>query len=95
MIEGLPLGVIAEATYRLTEFWLEPSDRLIFMSDGLPERLNDEDELFGYAPVVAEIRKVGQTVQSAQDVLEAVVRAGNEWENNTPQNDDVTFIVLK
>ena len=41
MITGLPLSAMDGETYTLTEFQLEQSDVLIFMSDGLPEWLND------------------------------------------------------
>ena len=119
-IEGLPLGAMEGAEYRLTEFRLEKSDLLILMSDGLPERINDTDELFGYTQLMAKIKKVrndsltlecgegrmeakpreadgfsGKTKQSASEFLKALVKDNDDWSNNTPQNDDVTLVVLK
>jgi sigma-B regulation protein RsbU (phosphoserine phosphatase) len=95
MIKGLPLGVMEATRYTLTEFQLEKSDALILMSDGLPERLNDKDEMLSNARLMAEIKKVGKTQQSAKGILEALVKSGDDWSNNTPQNDDVTLVVLK
>jgi len=105
-IKGLPLGAVEGAKYGLTEFRLESSDLLILMSDGLPERINDAGELFGYTRLVAEIKKArnevegqsgfsGKTRQSASKFLEAIVKDNDDWSNNTPQNDDVTLVVLK
>ena len=95
MIAGLPFGAMDAATYTPTEFRLEKSDMLILMSDGLPERLNDTGELFGYVRLMAEIEKAGKTEQSAKGILESLVKLGDDWANNTPQNDDVTLVVLK
>jgi serine phosphatase RsbU (regulator of sigma subunit) len=94
-IEGLPLGAMAGSEYRLTEFQLERTEVLILMSDGLPERINDEGELFGYTQLVAEINQAGKISPSASEFLETLVRNNDNWSNNTPQNDDVTLVVLK
>jgi len=160
-IKGLPLGAVEGAKYGLTEFRLEKSDLLILMSDGLPERINDAGEFFGYTRLVAEIKKArndsptlecgeerkvssprseakpgdvgggsrsnhfpdaaptvacqkttvkptsfslpllgspgfsGKARQSASEFLEAIVKDNDDWSNNTPQNDDVTLVVLK
>ena len=94
-IKGLPLGVMEGAEYTSTEFQLEKSDVLILMSDGLLERFNDKDEILGDVRLVAEIEKAGKTQQSAFGILEALVKSGDDWSNNTPQNDDVTIVVLR
>jgi sigma-B regulation protein RsbU (phosphoserine phosphatase) len=95
VIRGMPLGTLERAKYTATEFQLEKSDVLILMSDGLPERLNDKEEMLGDVRLVAEIEKAGQTGQSASGILEALVQSGDDWSNQAPQNDDVTLVVLK
>jgi len=94
-VKGLPLGMIETASYTPLEFQLAKSDVLIAMSDGLPERLNDKDEMLSYVRLVAEIEKVGKTQQCAKGILEALLKSGDDWSNNTPQGDDVTLVVLK
>ena len=94
-IEGLPLGAMEGAKYRLTEFRLEKSDLLVLMSDGLTERFNDTGEMLSDVRLVAEIKKAGKTGQSASGILEALVKWGDDWSNHTPQNDDVTLVALK
>ncbi|MBI1924832.1 SpoIIE family protein phosphatase [Candidatus Poribacteria bacterium] len=95
MIEGVPLGAMERVKYGFTEFRLEPSELLICMSDGLPERMNDAGEPFGYAQIVTELKKAGKTEKRAQEIMEILVRASDEWSNKTPQDDDVTLVVLK
>ena len=94
-IEGLPLGAAAGSEYGLTEFQLERTEVLILMSDGLPERINDEGEFFGYTQLVSEITKSGKIRQSASELLETFVRNSDNSSNNTPQYDDMTLVVLK
>ena len=94
-VKGLPLGVMEAARYTSTEFQLKKSEVLISMSDGLLERLNDKDEMLGDVRLVAEIQQAGKTQPSSEGILAALVKSGDDWSNNTPQNDDVTLVVLK
>ena len=96
IVVGMPLGAMAAAKYTPIEFRMDlRGDALILMSDGLPERQNACGEMFGGREVVAQIRKIGQTEKTAQGVLEALIRKSDAWSNNTPQNDDITLVVVK
>lgn len=95
VIVGMPLGAMDNVKYRFVEFNLQESDVLVLMSDGLPERLNESDEIFGIERLMAEIQKVGKTTQTPSEILESLVKAGDDWSNGIPQNDDVTLLVLK
>lgn len=94
-VEGLPLGAMETAKYSSKEFQMNRGEMLILMSDGLPERQNARGEMFGYTGVVAQIQKFGRTEKTAQGVLEALVENSDAWAKDTPQNDDVTLVVLK
>ena len=94
-IEGLPLGAMETAAYQVTEFQFKKSELLLIMSDGLPECINEADELFGYVRLLAEIEKVGEMSPNASGVVKNLVRAIDDWSNHTPQNDDMTLVVLK
>jgi sigma-B regulation protein RsbU (phosphoserine phosphatase) len=94
-INGLPLGVVEEPGYKSTEFRLEESDVLVLMSDGLPERVNDSGEMPDDTQLLAELERIGKANQGAEEILEALVEYGNDWSNGTPQDDDITLVVLK
>jgi len=94
-IEGLPLGAMEMAVYQPTEFQLKNSDLLLLMSDGLPECINDNGELFGYVRLLAEIKKAGKMSPNASGVVKHLIRAIDDWSNHTPQNDDMTLVALK
>ena len=56
--ESLPLGYTTGGDYHEEEFDLASGDVLLLMSDGLPERLNGNDELLGYEKMVEAFRSV-------------------------------------
>ena len=63
------------------------------MSDGLPERLNKENKEFGY-PRSAELFQ--QLVKEPPMVIcEEMALGGDTWADGSPQDDDVSFVVLK
>ena len=91
----MPLGAMETAKYCSIEFQLKKADLLIAMSDGLPERINNTGEQFGYSHLVTEIHKNGKTAKNAKALLQHLVQASDDWSNHTPQHDDVTLVVLK
>lgn len=78
---GLPLGIVPDASY--TEFTLKlaPGDRLTFLSDGVAEAKSPSTgELFGFD------RTQGISMQSAEDIARAAQNFGQE--------DDITVLTL-
>ena len=93
VIRALPLGGIAKYQYQQQELTLAVDDVVVLMSDGLPERFNVRDEMLDY-------ERIQQTLpvcatQSAEQIINELVRLGDEWSEGRPQDDDVTFVVLK
>ena len=92
-LRAIPLGGMTNYQYKQQELVIAPGDVVVLMSDGLPERFNAENEMFDYA---ATKRAIGMAAaHSPQEIIEYLVRAGDEWSNGRPQDDDVTFVVLK
>ena len=92
-IRGLPLGGGAVFPYEEREVELAPGDVLVFMSDGFPERFNASGEMLDYArarEVLAEIAH-----EPPVRIIEHFVATGEAWADGHPQNDDVTFVVMK
>ncbi|HEX4951514.1 MAG TPA: SpoIIE family protein phosphatase, partial [Blastocatellia bacterium] len=92
-IKALPLGSVRHYQWRQEELTLDPDDVILLMSDGFPERFNDHNEMLGYGKAHEVLRKTA--TQSAQAVIEQLVKAGDEWAGGRAQDDDVTFVVLK
>jgi sigma-B regulation protein RsbU (phosphoserine phosphatase) len=92
-LKALPLGGVATYRYQQVSAELAAGDVVVLMSDGLPERFNAQGEMLGYEPMHELLAKVGN--QTATDIIAALVQAGDDWAGAHPQDDDVTFVVVK
>jgi serine phosphatase RsbU (regulator of sigma subunit) len=82
-IEGsLPLGVIAEAEFSVTQFQLRDDDRLVLASDGIAEAMDEQGHLFGFA----RVQELLEARMTAADVATAAQSFG--------QQDDISVIAV-
>ncbi|HEY5329410.1 MAG TPA: SpoIIE family protein phosphatase [Acidobacteriaceae bacterium] len=82
-MEGaLPLGLMEGAEFPVRDFQLGEGDRLVLMSDGIAEAMDERRELFGFERVDALLR----TGPTAAEVAETAERWGQE--------DDITVLSI-
>jgi sigma-B regulation protein RsbU (phosphoserine phosphatase) len=93
LIKAPPLGSISNYQYREQECALDRGDVVVLMSDGFPERFNQDGEMFDYSRAKQSLVEAASGPPS--EIIEHFVRAGDRWANGRPQNDDITFVVLK
>lgn len=79
---SMPLGLLENATYEQTTMDLSPGDRMVLITDGIPEAQNQARELLGFGRVEILLRKGA----SAREMAEAAQRHGQE--------DDITVISI-
>jgi hypothetical protein len=77
---ALPLGLVPDQTYELMHGRLAFGERLVLLSDGVPEARSDTGELYGFE------RLPGLTLLPAHEIAEAAQRFGQE--------DDITVLTL-
>lgn len=92
-LDGMPLGAIKNFPYRQETLKLEPGDCILLMSDGFPELMNDKDEMLDYPKAFAAFREVGE--KRPKEIITYLVKTGMDWANGRPQDDDITFVVIK
>ncbi len=78
---ALPLGIMAGATYDVTEAFLAPGSRLTFYSDGVAEAQNAKGALFGFE------RSRELSTMPARVIVEAALNFG--------QQDDITVVTIE
>jgi serine phosphatase RsbU (regulator of sigma subunit) len=93
LIKAPPLGGVSGYQYREREYTLDHGDVLVLMSDGFPERFNQDGEMFDYFRAIQSL--VEAASRRPSEIIEHFVGVGDRWANGRPQNDDVTFVVLK
>ena len=93
LLGGLPLGSIKNETFSLEELPFEKGDSLIFISDGLPEATNKENEMLGYEAVFDCVKSNGE--KNAEFQKQALLDLGTSWLGDLQNQDDITIVVVK
>jgi phosphoserine phosphatase RsbU/P len=88
----LPLGVRRDVKYDTLTTKLEPGDRLVFVSDGIPEAPVDGDQPLGYERLAEALRTAGN--QQPDEWLEGLL-ARIRKQVLEPLSDDWTAVVLQ
>jgi hypothetical protein len=78
---ALPLGIVPDQIYQPVKGALGPQDRIVLLSDGIPEARSHSNELFGFE------RLSDLTMLSAPEIASAAQSFGQE--------DDITVLALK
>ncbi|MEO1369709.1 MAG: PP2C family protein-serine/threonine phosphatase, partial [Acidobacteriota bacterium] len=92
IIPSLPLGSFKGEDYEHTTVELEPGDRVVLMSDGLPETVDADLQPLGYERVEALVAEHGAL--SPRDLIERLLEAGRRHAGPGPPDDDVTLAVI-
>lgn len=92
-MRALPLGGLTNYQYSQQELALSSGDVVVLMSDGLLERFNRENEMFGEDRIKQALANLSH--QSPQEIIEHLIGLGDQWAAGRPQDDDITFVVLK
>ena len=95
MIEaaGLPLGMFEDAGYDEITIHASSDDTFVFLSDGIIDSSNANDEQFGRTRVEHVVTK--HFDRGAKEIADAIFHAADEFAAGTPVFDDQTVVVLK
>ena len=91
--KGMPLGAINNFPYKETKTELKSGDVIFLLSDGFPELSNNEMEIYGYERVRKIFKEVAE--YSADEIIEKLKNAVENWSGGKVPEDDVTFVVIK
>jgi serine phosphatase RsbU (regulator of sigma subunit) len=92
---GLILGMFPEATYEALELPLEPGDRILLCTDGIPEAPNRAQEQYGTGRIMRFMEN--NTSLRADQFSDAFLRELSLWSEQSPeqgQQDDITLLVI-
>ncbi len=90
---GMALGVIPDLPLSEYSITLAPGDVIVLYTDGVTEAYNTAEEEFG----VERLEKVAllHARESAEDIVEAIKAAVDDFVGDVPPFDDFTLVVLK
>jgi sigma-B regulation protein RsbU (phosphoserine phosphatase) len=92
-VEGVPLGLLANAEYQESTVHLESGDLLAMFSDGFVEAAREDDEEFGYRRLEKIMREHSQ--RPVGEILGTISAEVAHFEAGQPRRDDQTLMLLK
>ena len=90
---GLPIGVMANATYEVGSTRFDSGDWLVIFTDGMIEALNANGDEYGEPELIRLIDR-GSGLTPA-DLLQNLLAALDWFVGSTPQHDDMTCLLLR
>jgi serine phosphatase RsbU (regulator of sigma subunit) len=88
--DGFLIGIDAKSEYRNATLLVEPRDRIIIFSDGIPEQQNHESEQYGVQRVYELVAESPSAEEDVNRLLQAVMK----WGNTSNLDDDTTIVSL-
>jgi serine phosphatase RsbU (regulator of sigma subunit) len=95
---GLIIGFLPHQKYTQITTKIEPGDVLVLYTDGITEAIRNttdrtEEKYFGEERLVEVVKQNLQ--KSARDIQSAILKAISDFSAGSPQNDDITLVVIK
>ncbi|HVS15774.1 MAG TPA: SpoIIE family protein phosphatase [Thermoanaerobaculia bacterium] len=90
---GMPLGLIAEATFTQHEVAFDPGDTLVVYTDGITEAENPDEEEFGLERLVNVARE--NRTASLPELSTAINRDLEKFARGVPFADDRTLVITR
>jgi serine phosphatase RsbU (regulator of sigma subunit)/pSer/pThr/pTyr-binding forkhead associated (FHA) protein len=92
-VSGMPLGILPDIHYGISEAEIGPGDVLVLYSDGITECMNKAGDLFGEDRLKDVIASACR--DDAHGIRGAIFSAVDTFREEEPYSDDMTLIVLK
>lgn len=90
---GVPMGVLAPSKYASCDVRLDPGQIVLFVTDGVTESTDIDDEQFG------ERRTIDYACthrdRSARQIADGICQAALDFAGSVPQLDDLTSVIVK
>lgn len=92
-IGGLPLGILASASYESGSLVLQAGDWLAIYTDGVVEAMNQRDEEYGEPRLLQALNAGAAT--TPDEMLRRIIGDVDAFVGTTPQHDDITCLLVK
>ena len=93
IVKGLPLGGPVTAKYEQQQTLLKAGDVILMMTDGYMDLFNPDRDIFDLERVKDIYLQNAE--KKPNDIIKALVTEGERWRANQPQDDDITFVIIK
>jgi sigma-B regulation protein RsbU (phosphoserine phosphatase) len=93
-VTGFPIGLAPEAEeFNQQSIVLEPGDRLLMYTDGLPDTMNEDGEIFGAGRLLESVTQHNRL--PLDEMIRALMSDLGEWRGETDVKDDVSILSVE
>src|SRR5262245_23999233 len=93
-VEGFPIGMAPESDpFRQRSVVLQPNDRVLIYSDGVPDAMGGDGEVFGAARLLDAVQRFG--TEPLDGVIGRLMGELRDWRGNAAANEDVSILGFK
>jgi serine phosphatase RsbU (regulator of sigma subunit)/anti-sigma regulatory factor (Ser/Thr protein kinase) len=92
--EGMPLGILPDATFANHTAALGPDSRVLLFTDGLTEARNAQEEFFGQERLVRWLQESVARSRTAEELKEALAHEIARFQSDATLHDDLTFLIM-
>jgi|GEM_PF-938125 len=93
-LPGMALGVWPSFQFAEARLQLEPGDVLVFFTDGVTEAMDANEALFSRDRLKRTLAEIKSRPTNAQDALDSILAAVQEFAAGQEQADDITLLVV-
>lgn len=90
-----PLGTLGSNSYRPLRTRFAPGETLLASSDGLPERLDPDDQMMGYEKVATLFEQLARGSEALESIRAELFAAAEKWGSGRARGDDETVVLLR
>lgn len=91
--DGLPIGWMANVEYEERVIHLEPGERLVLLSDGIPEAMSPDRQPFGETRILTTA--MDHCARTLDDLVAGLLSAVEGWSGSAGQRDDISVVSLE
>lgn len=89
------LGQARETAYEQTTVDIDPGDRILFYTDGIPDIENQAKEAWGEREFIKGIIATNKDFSPISDSVDTLVTLFSGYRQNAPLKDDITFFMTE
>ena len=87
---GTIIGKFHNVSFEEVSVDLSPGDRIFLYTDGLPETMNEQNDIIGFNELPKLIKRV--STDNLGETLDAVIRSMHQFRGDAPIEDDIVLI---
>lgn len=93
ILKAMPLGSFSNFKYQQRTLKLRPGDTVLFMSDGLYETFNTQEEMLGESRMIKLFTEIAH--QQPRKIVRRLASTAKSWAGERALHDDMTIVAVK